>query len=118
MNRRIKKQKSFARLATWPTVPATDSTDVHPFDQIAPDMKHSHYSIEVKSRRSFPAWIENALQQAEAARVDDEQVPLAYISHNWGRGVPRRLYVVLRADAFLYLHSIVDPNKRRSAGGH
>lgn len=33
----------------------------------SPDVEHSTLSIEVKSRASYPAWLEDAMRQAEAA---------------------------------------------------
>jgi len=32
-----------------------------------PDIHHERLSIEVKSRRKLPAWIEDAMKQAEAS---------------------------------------------------
>jgi hypothetical protein len=60
----------------------------------APDVHHPDLSIEVKSRKTLPAWLEDALKQAEAS-ARDGQLPVAVLH---GR---RRRYgdalVVLRA---------------------
>jgi hypothetical protein len=32
-----------------------------------PDIEHSSLSVEVKARASFPAWLEDALHQAECS---------------------------------------------------
>ncbi len=36
----------------------------------APDIDHPTLSIEVKARATFPAWLEDALRQAELSAVD------------------------------------------------
>jgi hypothetical protein len=43
-----------------------------------PDIRHEWLSIEVKSRKSIPAWLEDALLQAEAS-AKDEQLPVAIL---------------------------------------
>ena len=35
-----------------------------------PDIEHSYLSIECKSRKKLPAWIEDAMKQAEASAKD------------------------------------------------
>jgi len=54
-------------------------------------------SIEVKSRRRLPAWIEDALQQAEAC-AEDAQLPIAVL-HQDHRPYPESL-VVMRLEDF------------------
>ena len=63
-----------------------------------PDIAHEHLSIEVKSRKRLPGWLEEALQQAEAS-TRDGQVPLA-IFHQDGRRYAECL-VVLRLKDFI-----------------
>ncbi len=43
-----------------------------------PDVAHDLLSIEVKSRRRLPAWIEDALRQAEAS-AEDGQLPVVVL---------------------------------------
>ena len=40
----------------------------------SPDIHHERLSIEVKSRRNLPAWLEAAMRQAEAC-AQDGQLP-------------------------------------------
>jgi hypothetical protein len=35
-----------------------------------PDIEHPTLSVEVKARASFPAWLEDALRQAEVSAMD------------------------------------------------
>ncbi len=49
----------------------------------APDVLHDSFSIEVKSRKKLPAWIEEAMKQAEAS-AKDGQMPVAVL-HQDGR---------------------------------
>ncbi len=35
-----------------------------------PDIEHDRLSVEVKARASFPAWLEDALRQAEVSATD------------------------------------------------
>jgi len=41
----------------------------------SPDIQHERLSIEVKSRRKLPAWLEDAMKQAEVC-ARDGQLPL------------------------------------------
>jgi hypothetical protein len=63
----------------------------------APDIAHDQLSIEVKSRKRLPAWIEDALRQAEASSKNG-QLPVA-ILHQDGRRYIDSL-VVLRLKDF------------------
>ncbi len=63
----------------------------------APDVLHDHLSIEVKSRRKLPAWIEDAMKQAEAS-AKDGQLPVAVL-HQDARRYAESL-VVLRLEDF------------------
>ena len=56
-----------------------------------PDIEHATLSIEVKSRKSLPAWHLKALNQAQAASKDGKKMPV----------------VVLHQDHALYAHSLV-----------
>jgi hypothetical protein len=49
----------------------------------SPDIRHDRLSIEVKSRRKLPAWIEDAMKQAEVS-AKDGQLPVAVL-HQDGR---------------------------------
>ncbi len=44
----------------------------------APDVAHQRLSIEVKSRKTLPAWLLDALAQAQAA-TKDGRVPVAVL---------------------------------------
>ena len=52
-----------------------------------PDIEHKWLSIEVKDRRSVPNWIEDAIQQAEAAAYTGDwsnplhRLPIAILHH-------------------------------------
>jgi hypothetical protein len=56
-----------------------------------PDIEHAALSIEVKSRKSLPAWLLKALNQAQAASRDGKKMPV----------------VVLHQDHAPYAHSLV-----------
>ena len=56
-----------------------------------PDIEHEALSIEVKSRKSLPAWLLDALNQAQAASKDGKKMPV----------------VVLHQDHAPYAHSLV-----------
>ena len=58
----------------------------------SPDVRHERLSIEVKSRRKLPAWVEDAMKQAEAC-AQDEQLPLVVLHQD------RQRYL----DAFIIL---------------
>ena len=45
----------------------------------SPDIHHERLSIEVKSRRKLPAWLEDAVRHAEAAFAKDGQLPVAVL---------------------------------------
>jgi hypothetical protein len=50
----------------------------------APDIEHECLSIEVKSRRRLPAWLENTMRQAEAC-AEDGQLPLIVLHQDGQR---------------------------------
>ncbi len=64
----------------------------------SPDIRHERLSIEVKSRKKLPAWIEDAVRQAEAS-ARDGQLPIAVLHHD-GRRYADCL-VVLRLKDFV-----------------
>lgn len=45
----------------------------------APDIAHPTLSLEVKHRENFPAWLLEALDQAEQSMVSESQIPLAIL---------------------------------------
>ena len=61
------------------------------------DIHHERLSIEVKSRRKLPAWLEDAMRQAEAS-ARDGQLPVAVLYQD-GRKY-RDSFVVCRLGAF------------------
>ncbi len=64
----------------------------------APDVRHAWLSIECKDRRALPAWLLQALAQAEASAAP-HQLPIAVL-HAAGQRHDRAL-VVLRLGAFV-----------------
>ena len=56
-----------------------------------PDIEHAALSIEVKSRKSLPAWLLKALNQAQAASKEGKKMPV----------------VVLHQDHAPYAHCLV-----------
>ncbi len=64
----------------------------------APDVAHAWLSVEVKDREALPAWLVDALAQAEASAAP-LQLPIAVL-HQAGQRHDRAL-VVLRLGAFL-----------------
>ena len=63
----------------------------------APDIEHPTLSIEVKSRKKIPAWLEDALRQAEAS-VKNGRLPVVVL-HQDGQRYTASL-VVLRLEDF------------------
>ena len=62
------------------------------------DVLHPDLSIEVKSRKQLPAWLENATRQAEAAAIDG-QLPVVVL-HEKGKRYKAAL-VVIRLENFV-----------------
>jgi hypothetical protein len=62
----------------------------------APDIRHPTLAVEVKARRTLLAWIEDALQQAEAS-ARDGQVPVAVL-HQHGQRYRDALLVMRLGD--------------------
>lgn len=44
----------------------------------APDIKHSHLSVEVKHRKALPDWLLDAMRQAQASRKG-KQLPVVIL---------------------------------------
>ena len=65
-----------------------------------PDIEHPALSVEVKARASFPAWLEDALRQAELSATDGKTP--AVVLHQDRRKYPDAL-VVLRLSEFAEL---------------
>ena len=66
-----------------------------------PDIEHERLSIEVKSRRKLPAWLEDAMRQAETS-AKDGQLPVAVL-HQDGRKYRDSLVVLRLRDFAGYL---------------
>lgn len=62
-----------------------------------PDIHHELFSIEVKSRKTIPAWLEDAMRQAEAS-VKDGRLPVVVLHQD--RTPYAESLVVLRLDNF------------------
>ena len=58
----------------------------------SPDIQHERFSIEVKSRKKLPAWIEDTIKQAEAC-AQDRQLPLVVL-HQDGQRYQEALIVM------------------------
>ncbi len=65
-----------------------------------PDIEHPALSVEVKARANFPAWLEDALRQAELSATDGKTP--AVVLHQDRRKYPDAL-VVLRLSEFAEL---------------
>src|SRR5687767_4529305 len=66
-----------------------------------PDIEHDTLSVEVKSRKSLPAWLENAMQQAKAASKNGE-LPVAVL-HQDGKRYTEALVVISLKDFVDYV---------------
>ncbi len=64
-----------------------------------PDIEHKTLSIEVKSRKSLPAWLLEALKQAQAA-TEDGRLPVAVLHQD--RKPYRDALVVVRLEDFAH----------------
>lgn len=69
----------------------------------SPDIAHARLSIEVKHRKTVPAWLHEAMAQAVAA-ARDEQIPVA-ILHQYGSRHDEDLCVLRLADLAALLAS-------------
>lgn len=80
----------------------------------APDIEHPTLSIEVKSRKSIPAWVENAIEQAEVASRDGKTP--AVVLHQDEQKYTDAL-VVLRLSDFAGLLTNVEIEERQPGRG-
>jgi hypothetical protein len=62
-----------------------------------PDIHHELFSIEVKSRKTIPAWLEDAMRQAEVS-VKDGRLPVVVLHQDWAPYAES--LVVLRLEDF------------------
>ena len=62
-----------------------------------PDVEHATLAIECKSRKKLPAWIENAMRQAEAS-AKDGRLPVVVLHQD--RAPYAESLVVLRLNDF------------------
>ena len=62
-----------------------------------PDIHHELFSIEVKSRKTIPAWLEDAMRQAEAS-AKDGRLPVVVLHQD--RAPYAESLVVLRLEDF------------------
>ncbi len=74
----------------------------------SPDVKHPALSIEVKTRAALPAWIEDAMRQAEAAATvearttgNPQKTPVTVLHHD--RKPYRESLVLIRLEDFAEL---------------
>jgi hypothetical protein len=79
----------------------------------APDILHERLSIEVKSRKTVPAWLEEAMRQAEAS-AKNGQLPVA-VFHQDSRRYGDCL-VVLRLKDFAEYYTKGEKNEYRKIG--
>ena len=66
-----------------------------------PDIHHELFSIEVKSRKTIPAWLEDAMRQAEAS-VTDGRLPVVVL-HQDHRPYTESLVLLRLSDFADYL---------------
>jgi hypothetical protein len=78
-----------------------------------PDVLHDRLSIEVKSRRRLPGWLEEAMKQAEAA-AKNGQLPVAVLHQDSRRY--RDCLVVLRLKDFAKYYTKGKKNEYRKTG--
>jgi hypothetical protein len=87
----------------------------------APDIEHPALAVEVKTRASLPAWIEDAMRQAEAAaEVDARHFDLPHktpitVLHN-DRKPYRDALVLIRLSEFSEMVRELERNPDRKAG--
>lgn len=68
----------------------------------APDIEHERFSIEIKSGRVMSVRLQEAVEQAEASKKEG-QLALIGITQMYGRGNPKRRYVMMPLDDFTKL---------------
>ena len=67
----------------------------------APDVAHEVWAIEVKHRKTLPAWLHDAMDQAKAS-VRGTQVPIVVLHQHGQRG--DNDYIVVRRKDFIDLY--------------
>lgn len=80
----------------------------------APDIEHPSLSIEVKSRRTLPTWLGDALHQAEASSTGD-RIPVAVLHQDRARY--RDALVVLRLEDFAGIQRRLTPRENSGDPG-
>ena len=63
----------------------------------APDIQHPLLSVEVKHRQELPAWINEAIAQAQASAIGTTKMPIA-ILHECGQRHEKDLVVMTLAE--------------------
>ena len=61
-----------------------------------PDIRHNTFSVEVKHKQELPAWLNEAMEQAEAA-VTDDKMPIV-ILHEKGKNYAESLTILKLSD--------------------
>ena len=70
-----------------------------------PDVSHDLLAIEVKDRKTLPAWLHDGMAQAEAAAAGTEKTPLL-ILHARGQAIGES-FAVVRLAEWIALHGPV-----------
>jgi len=76
-----------------------------------PDIEHQSLSVEVKARASFPAWLEDALRQAESS-ARNGKIPAVVLHQDRGQ-YPDAL-VLLRLSEFAELVELAGESSGRT----
>lgn len=74
----------------------------------APDIQHEKFSFEVKHRKSLPAWLFDAMNQAEESRTDGQMALV--VLHQKGQTCGESL-TVMRASDILALYREIETLK-------
>jgi hypothetical protein len=81
----------------------------------SPDVLSPQWAIEVKTRRSLPGWLLEALHQAEAGARATGRLPLVVLTHAPGKGRRAQRYALLPLEALvIYGEQFV----KRKEGNH
>ena len=80
----------------------------------APDIDHRWLSIEVKHRKKLPAWLHDAMNQAEASNTG-EQLPVVVLHESGKRHVEN--FVVVRLGDFVDWFGDLDADDRARRAG-
>lgn len=81
------------------------------------DISTARFGVECKKRRTLPAWLTKATQQARAGATG-LLTPVTVLSLAPGPGVPIQRYVVLEFGDFLTLANGRDYLEAHADGGH